>query len=281
MLLHQLVPALLAINPLHLRTIVIIPARLASQRLPDKVLLDLHGKPMLRRVYEQALKAKTIDAVYIATDSSEIRDACARFTDNILMTRADHPSGTDRLAEAAADLEASAIINVQGDEPFIDPALIDQLAACLHDPDVPMASAAFRIRAVADFLDPALVKLVMDEQQRALYFSRSPVPFARHLNLAELDTLPDDFRAYGHLGIYAYRKEFLLRYASLPPTYLEQTERLEQLRVLENGYAIRIIEADRPSLGIDTPEDLQKARTLAETFFVRLTHADFAHRFHG
>ena len=249
-------------------TIVIIPARLASQRLPNKVLLDLHGKPMLRRVYEQALKAKTIDAVYIATDSPEIRDVCAYFTDNILMTRADHPSGTDRLAEAVANLDAAVIINVQGDEPFIDPVLIDQLAACLHDPDVFMASAAFRIRTVADFLDPALVKVVMDEQQRALYFSRSPVPFPRHLNLTELEVLPDDFWAYGHLGIYAYRKEFLLRYAALPPTYLERTERLEQLRVLENGYSLRIIEAKQPGLGIDTPEDLARARKLAETFFV-------------
>ena len=214
---------------------VIIPARLASQRLPNKVLLDLHGKPMIRRVYEQAQQAKTIAAVYIATDSAEIRDVCQQFTDNVIMTRADHPSGTDRLAEAAAGLNATIIINVQGDEPFIAPALIDQLAACLHDPNVPMASAAFRIRSVADFTDPALVKVVLDKQQRALYFSRSPVPFARHLNLAEFETLPDDFRVYGHLGIYAYRKEFLLRYASLPPTYLEQTERLEQLRVLENG----------------------------------------------
>ena len=249
-------------------TIVIIPARLASQRLPNKVLLDLHGKPMIQRVYEQTQQATTIAAVYIATDSAEIRDLCQQFTDNVIMTRADHPSGTDRLAEAAANLDASFIINVQGDEPFIDPALIDQLAACLHDPNVPMASAAFRIRSVADFTDPALVKVVLDKQQRALYFSRSPVPFARHLDLRELETLPDDFRAYGHLGIYAYRKEFLLRYASLPPTYLEQTERLEQLRVLENGYSLRIIEAERPSLGIDTPEDLVKARGLAETFFV-------------
>jgi 3-deoxy-manno-octulosonate cytidylyltransferase (CMP-KDO synthetase) len=247
--------------------IVIIPARLASQRLPNKVLLDLHGKPMVQRVYEQAQRATSIAQVYVATDSPEIRDACARFTDRIIMTRASHPSGTDRLAEAAAELDASVVINVQGDEPFIDPALIDQLADCLRDTDVPMASAAFRIRSVADFRDPALVKVVLDRQQRALYFSRAPVPHPRQLNLSGLQTLPDDFRAYGHLGIYAYRKDFLLHYASLPPTYLEQTERLEQLRVLENSYAIRIIEADRPSLGIDTPEDLQKARTLAERFF--------------
>ncbi|MGB3851646.1 MAG: 3-deoxy-manno-octulosonate cytidylyltransferase [Tunicatimonas sp.] len=248
-------------------TVVIIPARLASLRLPNKVLLDLHGKPMIQRVYEQAQQATTIAQVYVATDSTEIRDACARFTDRIIMTRADHPSGTDRLAEAAAELDTSVVINVQGDEPFIDPAVIDQLAACLHAADVPMASAAFRIRSVADFRDPALVKVVVDEQQRALYFSRAPVPYPRQLNLSGLQTLPDDFRAYGHLGIYAYRKDFLLHYASLPPTYLEQTERLEQLRVLENGYSLRIIEAPRPSLGIDTPEDLVKARELAESFF--------------
>ena len=247
--------------------IIIIPARLTSQRLPHKVLLDLHGKPMIQRVYEQARQAQRIHQVYIATDSNEIRAACQRFTDRIIMTRTDHPSGTDRLAEAAASLDASAIINVQGDEPFIDPALIDQLAEQLTDPAVPMVTAAFRIRSVADFTDPALVKVVMDEQQRALYFSRSPVPFPRQLNLLDVKTLPDDFCAYGHLGIYGYQKDFLLRYAALPPTYLEQTERLEQLRVLENGHAIRIIEANQPSLGIDTPEDLQKARTWAKTFF--------------
>ena len=247
---------------------IIIPARLTSQRLPDKVLLDLHGKPMIQRVYEQARQAQRIHKVYIATDSDEIRATCQLFTDNIIMTRSDHPSGTDRLAEAAAFLDAPAIINVQGDEPFIDPALIDRLAEQLADPAVPMVTAAFRIRSVADFIDPALVKVVMDDQQRALYFSRSPVPFPRRLHLSELEKLPDNFRAYGHLGIYGYQRDFLLRYADLPPTYLEQTERLEQLRVLENGYPLRVIAADRPSLGIDTPADLQKARTLAKTFFV-------------
>ena len=253
---------------MHPSAIVIIPARLASQRLPNKVLLDLHGKPMIQRVYEQARQARTIEAVYIATDSAEIREVCSRFTENILMTRPDHPSGTDRLAEAAASLDVQTIINVQGDEPFISPALIDQLAEELTDPAVPMATAAFRIRSVADFTDPALVKVVMDAQQRALYFSRSPVPFPRQLDIAKLEMLPDDFRAYGHLGIYAYQKDFLLRYAAMLPTYLEQTERLEQLRVLENGYSLRIIEATRPSLGIDTPEDLAKARAWAKTFFV-------------
>ena len=248
--------------------IIIIPARLTSQRLPNKVLIDLHGKPMIQRVYEQAQRAQRISNVYIATDSAEIRAACQSFTENIIMTRSDHPSGTDRLAEAAVSLDAPAIINVQGDEPFIDPTLIDRLSEQLADPAVPMVTAAFRIRSAADFVDPALVKVVMDEQQRALYFSRSPVPFPRQLDIATLETLPGNFRAYGHLGIYGYQKDFLLRYAALLPTYLEQTERLEQLRVLENGYAIRIIEASQPSLGIDTPEDLRKARNLAETFFV-------------
>lgn len=252
---------------MNLSTIVIIPARLTSQRLPDKVLLDLHGKPMLQRVYEQARQAQRIDAVYVATDSAEISAVCAGFTENVIMTRSDHPSGTDRLAEAATTLTAEVIINVQGDEPFIDPTLIDRLAEQLTDPEIPMATAAFRIRSAADFTDPALVKVVVDAQQQALYFSRSPVPYPRTINLAETDTLPDDFRAYGHLGVYAYRKNFLLGYAALPPSYLEQTERLEQLRVLENGYALRVIEASRPSLGIDTPEDLRKARVLAETFY--------------
>ena len=246
---------------------VIIPARLASQRLPNKVLLDLGGKPMIQRVYEQAQRARRIEKVYIATDSDQIQSACRAFTDHIIMTRADHPSGTDRLAEAAGSLDTPAVINVQGDEPFIDPGLIDQLAEQLGDPATPMVTAAFRLRSVSDFTDPALVKVVMDQQQRALYFSRSPVPFPRHMDLSTQEELPDDFRAYGHLGIYGYQRDFLLRYTAWPPTYLEQTERLEQLRVLENGHPIRVIEADHPSLGIDTPEDLQKARTLAKTFF--------------
>ena len=249
-------------------TVVIIPARLASQRLSNKVLLDLAGKPMIQRVYEQAVQAQAVAAVYIATDSPEIQGVCRGFTNNVLMTSPDHPSGTDRLAEAASALAADVIINVQGDEPFIEPALIDQLADVMSGAEeLPMASAAFRIQSAADFVDPALVKVVMDEQQNALYFSRSPVPFPRQTDLQPLETLPDDIRAYGHLGIYAYRRDFLLKYATLTPTYLEQTERLEQLRVLENGYAIRIIEASQPSLGIDTAEDLRKARELALTFF--------------
>ena len=252
---------------MEMNTIVIIPARLASQRLPNKVLLDLAGKPMIQRVYEQAVQAKAIAAVYIATDNAEIQRVCSTFTDRVLMTRDDHPSGTDRLAEVASSLEADVIINVQGDEPFISPALIDQLAEAMNESEVPMASAAFRIRSVADFTDPALVKVVTDGQQNALYFSRSPVPFPRQLDVQRLENLPDDVRAYGHLGIYAYRREFLLKYAALAPTYLEQTERLEQLRVLENGYTIRIIEASQPSLGIDTPDDLRKARELATTLF--------------
>ena len=249
------------------QTIIIIPARLSSQRLPNKVLLDLAGKPIIQRVYEQAKKAKAIDEVFIATDSQQVQVACQTFTHNIIMTRSDHPSGTDRIAEAAQSLEAEVIINVQGDEPFVDPQLIEQLALLMQDARFSVGTAVCRITAVADFLNPNIVKAVVDEQKRALYFSRSPVPFPRDTNLATLTTLPPEIQAFRHLGIYAYQRNFLLHYATLPPTHLEKTEKLEQLRVLENGYPIGTIETTQPSLGIDTEEDLTKARILAPNFF--------------
>ena len=249
------------------KTLVIIPARLSSQRLANKVLLDLAGKPIIQRVYEQAKKANAIDEVFIATDSEQIQAVCQTFTRNIIMTRSDHPSGTDRIAEAVEKLEAEVIINVQGDEPFVSPLLIEQLALLMRDATLPVGTAVCRITAVADFLNPNIVKAVVDEQKRALYFSRSPVPFPRDTNLSSLTILPPEIPAFRHLGIYAYQRNFLLYYATLPPTYLERTEKLEQLRVLESGYQIGIIETTQPSLGIDTEEDLTKARTLAPTFF--------------
>ncbi len=175
------------------------------------------------------------------------------------MTRADHTCGTDRIAEAVGSLEVQAVINVQGDEPFIDPEVIAQLADQLSDPKILMNTVACPVTNMHDFQNPNVVKVVMDEQARALYFSRSPIPFPRDMPLSAQASLPDGI-AYHHLGIYGYQKAFLLQYASLPPTYLERIEKLEQLRALENGYPIHIIKASRPSLSIDSPEDLEKAR---------------------
>ena len=248
--------------------VVIIPARLASSRLPNKVILDLGGKPIVQRVYEQAKKAKTIDDVYIATDSDQIVGICRVFTNNIIMTRPDHPTGTDRIAEAIGNLSADIVINVQGDEPFIDPDVIDELGTRIERFGVPMATVASRIKWVEDLLNPNIVKVTIDSHKNALYFSRATIPFAREINWQELDEIPEEMIYYRHFGIYAYQKHFLMGYAAMTPTFLEKTERLEQLRALENGYTISVVITDRQSIGIDTEEDLQKARKIAADFFI-------------
>lgn len=248
--------------------IVIIPARLASSRLPNKVILDLGGKPIVQRVYEQAKKAKTIDDVYIATDSDQIAGICKKFTDNIIMTRPDHPTGTDRIAEAIGKLSAEIVINVQGDEPFIDPDVIDELGNRIERFGVPMATVASQLKWVEDLLNPNIVKVTIDSHKNALYFSRAAIPFAREVNWREFVKIPEDMIYYRHFGIYAYQKHFLMGYAAMTPTALEKTERLEQLRALENGYTISVVITDRQSIGIDTEEDLQKARKIAADFFI-------------
>jgi 3-deoxy-manno-octulosonate cytidylyltransferase (CMP-KDO synthetase) len=250
------------------KKVVIIPARLASSRLPDKVILDLGGKPIVQRVYEQAQKAKTIDAVFIATDSDQVSGICRNFTENVIMTRADHPTGTDRIAEAIGAMEADIIINVQGDEPFIDPDVIDALGNRIENLGVPMATVASRIGQVEDLLNPNIVKVTIDSHKNALYFSRSVIPFAREVNWQALTEVPEEMTYYRHFGIYAFQRHFLLGYAAMMPTFLEKTEKLEQLRALENGYTINVVVTDRQSIGIDTEEDLQKARKIAADFFI-------------
>lgn len=248
--------------------VVIIPARLASSRLPNKVILDLGGKSIIQRVYEQAKKASTIDEVYIATDSDQIAGICSAFTENIIMTRADHPTGTDRIAEAIGALDAKIVINVQGDEPFIDPDVIDELGDRIERFGVPMATVASRIQWVEDLLNPNIVKVTIDSHKNALYFSRSVIPYAREIKWQEFEKIPEEMIYYRHFGIYAYQKHFLMGYAAMTPTSLEKTERLEQLRALENGYTISVVITDRQSIGIDTEEDLQKARKIAADFFI-------------
>ncbi|MEA2028080.1 MAG: 3-deoxy-manno-octulosonate cytidylyltransferase [Campylobacterota bacterium] len=244
-----------------MKNIVVIPARLNSSRLPNKVLLDLGGKSVVRRVYEQALKAKKIDAVYIATDSIEVQKHCQNFTDNVIMTDVTHESGTDRIAQAVENIDADIVINVQGDEPFIEPQLIDDLVDAFEG-ETQMVSAMHQLELVEELTNPNVVKVTMDKNFDALYFSRSIIPHHRdewETLLNHHTTIPHPLKFYRHLGIYGYKREFLLQYTQMKPSYLERLEKLEQLRVLENGYRIKMVETSYQSIGIDTMEDYKRA----------------------
>ena len=238
-----------------MRVLCVIPARYASTRLPGKPLADINGKPMICRVYDRAVQAKCLSGVVVATDDERVVEAVEADGGPAMMTSPDCPTGTDRLAEVAAvypDMEV--IINVQGDEPLIDPALIDELAALFSaDPDLQMATVRTPIDDAAEQENPNNVKVVTDKEGYAIYFSRSLLPYLR---------VKGKVPVYKHIGIYAYRREFLLAYAKLPPTPLEQAESLEQLRALENGYRIRVIETDRRFVGVDTAEDLARVNEI-------------------
>jgi 3-deoxy-manno-octulosonate cytidylyltransferase (CMP-KDO synthetase) len=245
-----------------LKTVVVIPARLNSTRLPNKVLLDLKGKTVVQRVYEQCLKAKNIDAVYIATDSIKVKESCENFTENIIMTDESHESGTDRIAQAIKDIECDVVINVQGDEPFMEPSLIEELANSFVNSNTVMTSALQKIKKVEDLKNINVVKVTKDKENNALYFSRSIIPHHRDewdTLLNHHTTIPEPLKFYRHLGIYGYTKEFLIKYSSMEQSYLERLEKLEQLRVLENGYKIQMIETEYSSIGIDIKDDYIKA----------------------
>lgn len=231
-----------------MRTLCVIPARYASTRLPGKPLADICGKPMICRVLERASRAQKTEKVIVATDDERIYDAVRAEGGEAILTRADHPTGTDRLAEVAeAYPEVDLIVNVQGDEPLIEPSVIDDLIAPFEmDENLPMATVMVRMDDAAEQLNPNNVKVIVDKLGYALYFSRSLVPYPRAVAGP----------VYKHIGIYAYRRDFLLRYARLEPTPLERAESLEQLRALENGYGIRVLETDCRFVGVDTPEDL-------------------------
>jgi len=226
---------------------------MASTRFPGKPLVDLAGKPIVQWVYERASQAASVSRVIVATCDEEIADAVAAFGGEVVMTSDKHRSGTDRIAEAARDVKADVIVNVQGDEPLIDPKSIDKaVEPFVHDEDLVMSSLMVPIgREAAQ--DPNLVKVVVDVEGFALYFSRSPIPYER-------DPTPSGTGVYGHVGLYAYRKDFLLKFASLDATPLEKSESLEQLRALEHGFRIRMVEVEDRPLGVDTPEDLERVR---------------------
>ncbi|MDY7538531.1 3-deoxy-manno-octulosonate cytidylyltransferase [Undibacterium sp. RTI2.1] len=241
---------------------VIIPARLASSRLPNKPLADLGGKPMVVRTAERAMLSGA-SQIIVATDHADILAACREHGIPACMTRSDHPSGTDRIAEVSALLGLAAdavVVNVQGDEPLIDPALIAATAA-LVTTQVPMATAAHPLHDVEDVFNPNVVKVVLDKFGRALMFSRATIPWHRDAFALNRDVLPTGYAPLRHIGLYAYRNDFLLAYPNLEVSPLEQIEALEQLRVLWNGHAIAVHVTDTsPAPGVDTPEDLIRAR---------------------
>ncbi|HEY2909204.1 MAG TPA: 3-deoxy-manno-octulosonate cytidylyltransferase [Gemmataceae bacterium] len=232
---------------------IIIPARYASSRLPGKPLLAATGKYLIQHVYERACEARCASEVIVATDDERIRDAVAEFGGRAAMTRADHPSGTDRVAEVAAGLKVDVIVNLQGDEPMLEAKEIDLLAELLErDPDSAMATLAVPITEKSVYLSPNVVKVVCDDRGRALYFSRSPIPMVRD---GEPNFASRPPRFLQHLGLYAYRREFLLKLAALRPHPLEEAEKLEQLRVLGTGAAIQVGLAAHAHRGVDTPAD--------------------------
>jgi 3-deoxy-manno-octulosonate cytidylyltransferase (CMP-KDO synthetase) len=246
---------------------VIIPARLASTRLPNKPLADLGGKPMVVRVAERAALAGARQVI-VAADHAEIVAACERYGIDACMTRADHPSGTDRIAEAAAALELASdavVVNVQGDEPLIDPALIAAAAERITA-EVPMATAAHALSDMADVMNPNVVKVVLNSAGNALYFSRAAIPWHRDGFARSQTDMPDDYSVLRHIGLYAYRNDFLQAYPKLSPAPLEKMEALEQLRVLWHGFPIAVhVTGACPEAGVDTPEDLARVRR----FFAR------------
>ena len=244
--------------PVHSRSVsvvAVIPARYQSSRLPGKALAEIAGKPMIEHVYRRTAAARSVGVVIVATDDQRICDAVEAFGGRAQMTSAAHPSGTDRIAEIAAPLQCDVLVNVQGDEPLIDPSMIDDAIAPFRtDPALQMSTLRRRIEDPNELHNPNVTKVVVDQDGYALYFSRAPIPFTRE----GCPPAP----AWRHVGLYVYRRECLLRLTQLPPTAMERAEALEQLRAIEHGIRIKTIETRHDSVGVDTPEDLARVRQM-------------------
>lgn len=238
------------------KVIGVIPARYGSSRFPGKVLAEIAGKPMIQWVYEQANKSQLLDELFVAVDDERVLKCVEKFGGKAVMTKIEHQSGTDRLAEALEKIDADIIVNIQGDQPLFDSKTIDEaVKPMLDDTTIQMSTLKTKI-GEEDYSDPAVVKVVVDENDFALYFSRSLIPFSRDKVEVEI---------FEHVGLYVYRKEFLLTISKLPQSYLEKIEMLEQLRVLEKGYKIKVIETKCDSItgiSVDTPEDLAKVEKI-------------------
>jgi 3-deoxy-manno-octulosonate cytidylyltransferase (CMP-KDO synthetase) len=252
-----------------MQNVGIIPARFHSTRFPGKALADLLGKPMIVHIWERAIQAECLDRVIIATDDPRIREAAEIHGAPVVMTSPEAPSGTDRIAEAAADLDAAFITNIQGDEPLITADMIEAAAGALAQAeDCQMSTLRAALRDEAELYDPNVVKVITDRRDRALYFSRLPLPYSEKMNgfpRAGQKAPAGPFSLDGyfkHVGLYCYRKSFLLAFAGLRAGFLEETEKLEQLRVLENGYRIAVAFTNQDPVGVDTPEDLNKVIAL-------------------
>jgi len=241
-----------------MQVVCVIPARYGSTRLPGKPLADVCGKPLIRWVYESACAARKVRESFVATDDRRIFDAVQAFGGKALMTTGQYQSGTDRIADALQNIACDAVVNLQGDEPLMHPETIDKTIGVLEkDPECPVATAMVKITEEKDYLSPSVVKVACASDGRVFYFSRSPIP-----SLARVGAQAkfSGYWGFKHLGLYVYRREALLAFPTLKPSLLEQIEQLEQLRFLENGFTIKIVETTHDSIGIDTPEDLEALR---------------------
>lgn len=236
------------------KNLIVIPARYGSSRFPGKVIADLDGKPVVQHVYEQCIKSKKADKVVIATDHEVVLRACSSFTKDVVMTCSSHQSGTDRIAEVAGKYDCVNVVNIQGDEPFISPLLVDQLFDGLEVGVTKMVTAYHKITNEKELSNPNIVKVLINEENFAITFSRLPIPFLRPPAKFK------DFDFFRHVGVYGYKADFLNDYINMPESKMEQAEQLEQLRVVQSGYAIGMVLTDSVSIGIDTPEDLVEAR---------------------
>lgn len=252
--------------------VAVIPARYGSTRLPGKPLAIIGGKPMIQHVYENASKAKVLDQIIVATDDRRIEKAVKKFGGNVVRTSKDHASGTDRLAEVARKLKAADwLVNIQGDLPFIRPQTIARaIQPLMDDRKIPMGTVCTAIYEMKDWQNPNVVKVLKDRAGFALYFSRAPIPFFRNneIDVAGKTSMSSSHQrlwGYRHLGLYVYRRDFLLKFAGLRPTPLERIESLEQLRALQNGYPIYVAEVDEHPIEVDTPDDLKNAERYLKT----------------
>jgi len=247
------------------KILAVIPARWASTRFPGKPLADIFGKPMVQWVSEQAQKANLINEVVIATDDERIYDAVLDFGGQAVMTSPNHQSGTDRVAEVVSNIECDIVVNVQGDEPLIPSENIDLVIKPLLDSgDLSVSTLMIAIHSWSEMLDPNICKVVVDNVGRALYFTRAPLPYNRDHRCVDKSKVDNEVGAnqmifgYKHIGVYAYRKSFLLKFSNMKTSRLENTEKLEQLRILENGYSIQVVETKQNSIGVDRPSDIEK-----------------------
>jgi 3-deoxy-manno-octulosonate cytidylyltransferase (CMP-KDO synthetase) len=254
------------------KILAVIPARYASSRFPGKALATLDSRSVLEHVYARATMSRYLGTVIIATDDRRIYNEARRFGARVQMTREDHLSGTDRVAEVASSFEdAELVVNIQGDEPLIDPTAIDTaLLPLLEERAIPMGTLRKRIEDPREIADPNVVKVVTDRFENAIYFSRSTIPYLRDGGSPTHPNVP----YFKHIGLYVYRRDFLLRYSAMPVGPLETAERLEQLRAIENGFKIRVVETDYESLGVDTPEDLERIRALFRTAREAVGHGE-------